>query len=112
MKQENYIPYGVEWEKELMKCPKKFLIDMLKKELTKSAEEGDSLSIDSLLAEFNRQGFDTSNWDGDEGSEKAIVDGVVNQFAEKSERIEELEKQIVISEPPPNPCSHGANPTA
>jgi len=47
----------------------------------KSAE-ADNLSIDELLSEFKRQGFDTSNWDGDEGAEKAIVDGVRNHIAE------------------------------
>jgi len=38
------------------------------------------ISIDELLSEFKRQGFDTSNWEGDEGAEKAIVDGVVNHI--------------------------------
>lgn len=40
------------------------------------------LNIDTLLSEFKRQGFDTSNWDGEEGAEKAIVDGVVNHISE------------------------------
>lgn len=29
--EDNYIPYGDEWEKEMMKLPKKYLIDMFKK---------------------------------------------------------------------------------
>lgn len=28
---DNYIPYGPVWEKEMMKLPKKFLISMFKK---------------------------------------------------------------------------------
>ena len=28
---EDYIPFGKEWEKELMKLPKKFIIDMYRK---------------------------------------------------------------------------------
>jgi hypothetical protein len=32
MKDKNkYIPYGIEWENEMMKLPKKFLVDFLKK---------------------------------------------------------------------------------
>jgi hypothetical protein len=34
------------------------------------------LDIDSLLSEFKRQGFNVDNWDGEQGAEKAIVDGV------------------------------------
>jgi hypothetical protein len=45
-------------------------------------DEADNLSTDELLSEFNRQGFDTSNWDGEEGAEKAIVDGVVDHIQE------------------------------
>ncbi len=29
--EDNYIPYGPEWEKEMIKLPKKFLIGMIKK---------------------------------------------------------------------------------
>lgn len=28
---ENYTPYGKEWEAEMMKLPKKFLIEMIRK---------------------------------------------------------------------------------
>ena len=28
---KEYIPYGIEWEQEMMKLPKKFLVDFLKK---------------------------------------------------------------------------------
>lgn len=48
-------------------------------------EEITNKNIDSLLSEFNRQGFNTENWDGDEGWEKAIVDGVRNHISELSE---------------------------
>jgi len=34
------------------------------------------LNIDSLLSEFKSQGFNVDNWDGEQGAEKAIVDGV------------------------------------
>lgn len=37
--QDNYIPYGPEWEKELMKTPKKFLIDMIRRIKTKDHSE-------------------------------------------------------------------------
>lgn len=30
MKEENYIPYGPEWEKEMIKLPKKILIQFFK----------------------------------------------------------------------------------
>jgi len=30
MKDKNYIPYGDEWEKELMKLPKKYIIQLLR----------------------------------------------------------------------------------
>ncbi len=46
----------------------------------KAEQESDSMSIDELLSEFKRHGFDVSNWDGEEGAEKAIVDGVVNHI--------------------------------
>lgn len=29
--EDNYMPYGPAWEKEMMKLPKKFLIEMIKK---------------------------------------------------------------------------------
>ena len=45
-------------------------------------KDGDKMSIDELLTEFKRQGIDTSNWDGEEGAEKAIVDGVMNLLNE------------------------------
>lgn len=47
--------------------------------------ESDHLSINELLAEFKRQGFDTSNWDGEEGAEKAIVDGVRSHVVQLDE---------------------------
>lgn len=28
--EDNYIPYGPEWEKEMLKLPKKFLINMIR----------------------------------------------------------------------------------
>jgi hypothetical protein len=34
---EDYQPYGAEWKKEMMKFPKKVLIEMLKKALEKRA---------------------------------------------------------------------------
>jgi hypothetical protein len=49
--------------------------------------EANHLDINELLKEFNRRGFDTSNWDGDEGAEKAIVDGVCNSFDERTDKL-------------------------
>lgn len=28
---ENYVPFGEEWEKEMMKLPKKFIVEMYRK---------------------------------------------------------------------------------
>ena len=47
--------------------------------------------MNELLSEFKRQGFDVSNWDGEEGAEKAIVDGVVNHIAAQQEKYSEEE---------------------
>jgi hypothetical protein len=47
--------------------------------------ESSHLNIDELLQAFKRVGFDTSNWDGDEGAEKAIVDGVCKFIDDKTE---------------------------
>lgn len=49
--------------------------------------ESDHLSIDELLSEFSRCGFNTENWDGDEGAEKAIVKGVCTSLEERTEKI-------------------------
>jgi hypothetical protein len=48
--EDTYVPYGPEWEKEMMKLPKKFIIDMLKKALTekKQSNESDSQHSKSL----------------------------------------------------------------
>lgn len=35
---EDYIPFGPEWEKEMMKVPKKYLIELLRKELKAKAD--------------------------------------------------------------------------
>lgn len=48
MNTDSYIPYGPEWEKEMMKLPKKFLIELLKKALTEKNESNDSKSSTSL----------------------------------------------------------------
>lgn len=58
--------------------------------------DSDKLSIDALLSEFKRQGFDASGWDGEEGAEKAIVDGVVNHINERLEnRVGEIKIEIL-----------------
>jgi len=51
-------------------------VDELRKEIEDC--KANHLNINYLLNEFTRRGFDVSNWDGDEGAEKAIVDGVCN----------------------------------
>jgi hypothetical protein len=33
---KEYIPYGEEWEKELKKLPKSYLVDMLRKSMIKN----------------------------------------------------------------------------
>jgi hypothetical protein len=52
------------------------------------------LNIDSLLSEFERQGISTENWDGEDGAERAIVDGVQNLLIEKEDQIEALNKEV------------------
>lgn len=42
----------------------------------------DHISIEVLLTEFKRRGIDTTNWDGDQGAERAIVDGVCTYIAD------------------------------
>ena len=74
------------------------LVEILSESPDKENEPvSDQLSIDELLSEFKRQGFDTSNWDGDEGAEKAIVDGVVNSIHDKADRLE-AENEILKME--------------
>jgi uncharacterized protein YecA (UPF0149 family) len=52
------------------------------------------LDIDSLLSEFERQGISTENWDGEDGAERAIVDGVQNLLIEKDDKIDALKKEV------------------
>lgn len=94
--------YICESEGELLPTPQP-------QEASKGMEcEADHISINELLQEFTRRGFDTSNWDGDEGAEKAIVDGVCNSLEEGREklfdtiaeqhiRIKELEKTTPVN---------------
>ena len=37
-KEENYVPYGDEWKKELMKTTKSFMVDFIRKLLIKQQE--------------------------------------------------------------------------
>lgn len=50
---DNYIPYGTEWEKEMMKLPKKFLINMIKIAQIKLhlAEESIKAGEDSTISD-------------------------------------------------------------
>jgi hypothetical protein len=61
-------------------------------------EEIINRNIDSLLSEFNRQGINTENWDGEEGWEKAIVDGVRHHIEELLAPKEESPKTYTESE--------------
>lgn len=49
--------------------------------------DSDYVKIDDLLSEFERRGIKTFDWDGDEGAESAIVDGVENHYAEEIEKL-------------------------
>ncbi len=72
-------------------------IDELKEEKEGQCES-DHVSIDDLLCEFNRRGFNTDNWDGDAEAPEAIVSGVKNHINElleqKDSRIADLEKEL------------------
>jgi hypothetical protein len=35
---DSYVPFGPEWEKEVMKLPKKFIVEMLRKALMANQE--------------------------------------------------------------------------
>ncbi len=48
------------------------------------------VNIDDLLTAFNNAGFDTSNWDGEEGAEQALVDGVKNEIDRLRGEVERL----------------------
>jgi hypothetical protein len=37
-KEENYVPFGSEWKKELMKTSKSFMVDFIRKLLIKQQE--------------------------------------------------------------------------
>lgn len=86
------------FEKELVEATKD-INDLVSAITPTNAEEqkradncaDDHISINELLKEFNRQGIDTSNWDGDEGAEKAIVDGVKSHLAGYSAKTDAVE---------------------
>lgn len=69
-------------------------------------DDSDNISIDELLSEFKRQGFDTSNWDGEEGAEKAIVDGVVKHISELEPLDEREVLEFLKKLPLPLPSNH------
>jgi len=39
---DSYVPFGPEWEKEVMKLPKKFIVEMLRKALMANQAAKDS----------------------------------------------------------------------
>lgn len=82
---------GVDW----LAIPRTPAMWLRQVQTSLSIEQHENNFIDSLLKEFNRQGFDTSNWDGDEGAEKAIVDGVRNHIDRLHEMPESEEKDIL-----------------
>lgn len=45
---ENYIPYGEEWKNELMKLPKKFIINMLRNKCLENDELEYSINLPSI----------------------------------------------------------------
>lgn len=57
--EDNYIPFGPEWEKEMMKLPKKFLIDMIRKRKPESDEK------DGRIKELLQQ-IEELTWQRDE----------------------------------------------
>jgi hypothetical protein len=56
MTNSDYQPYGIEWEKELMKLPKKFLINMIRDaNLKRIALEETTTPINSTSANENKK---------------------------------------------------------
>lgn len=54
MSEDNYIPYGPEWEKEMNKLPKKFLINMIRKNKEESAKLKEASDVLLMMqAQFN-----------------------------------------------------------
>lgn len=84
-----HIDVRTETEAKLI-CDKFNQLDKLK--TLNSHCESDHASIEELLVQFNRVGIETFNWDGDEGAEAAIVDGVTNHIIQLQAEKEELRK--------------------
>lgn len=58
--EDNYIPYGPEWEKEMMKLPKKFLINMIRIaqiRLHLAEESVDVSSCENEITEAQRKAY-------------------------------------------------------
>lgn len=64
MKDQNYIPFGPEWEKELMKTPKKFIIDQYRKALQRFPSR-DQVKLTKLINFTNQEMGNTVEWNGD-----------------------------------------------
>lgn len=54
---KDYIPYGKEWEKELMKLPKKFLIELLRKAYTYEAPFPDKMTFQQMYDTLFKRDF-------------------------------------------------------
>lgn len=60
----DYIPYGPEWEKELMKLPKKFLIDRYR-EVCQRIPNDEQYKLSALINFVNQEMGNTVEWTGD-----------------------------------------------
>lgn len=64
--EKDFIPYGPEWEKELMKLPKKFLIDRYREACQGvTSSSGYRTKLDLLVNFVNQEMGNTVEWNGD-----------------------------------------------
>lgn len=60
----DYIPYGPEWEKKLMKLPKKFIIDRYRV-VCQRIPNDEQYKLSSLITFVNQEMGNTVEWTGD-----------------------------------------------
>jgi hypothetical protein len=53
MAEDNYIPFGEEWEKEIIKMPKKFIVKLYRTAIMKQQKSRDTLQ---QIAQFSYTG--------------------------------------------------------
>jgi len=64
MKNDDYVPFGPEWEAALMKTPKKFIIDQYRKVCQQQGDVGGD-QMKMLINFVNQEMGNTVEWNGD-----------------------------------------------